>query len=118
MSGRAGEAYALALDDPADEFGLRGVGVRRVIVQHAPCRPPRPGHLRTCKVDASGRELAPPGLHRGEIDRQLAPGDPEHIGATTDPLSDRDLACKGKSRGRIEAHAVRYVAQVRREQRK
>jgi hypothetical protein len=92
IPGRAGEAHSLVIDDPADQFDLGDVGARSSVSQRVPCRPPRLSHARVCKINASGREFATPSLRRAEVDRQLAAGDPEHVGATSDPLSDRDLA--------------------------
>jgi len=87
-----GEARALALDGPGGEFDVMTIDAGSTLLHRTPCRPPRPSDLRTCKVDASGREVVPPGLRRAEVNRQPSAGDSQYVGATSNPLSDRDFA--------------------------
>jgi hypothetical protein len=89
--GRAREAYALAIDGSTQRQGVRMVGARATAPQGVPCRAPCLGHRRDHQIDVHRRQFVTPGLRAAEIEHQPAL-DAQHVGATADPLADREMA--------------------------
>ena len=111
--GPRAQAYALAIDGPPGKVAIRlsSAGRSRRNARHAA----RHARATSAPSDRRSSHGSSPAMRARYRDRpRAAAGDAEHVGATADPLADREMAEKAKPAGASSArHAARCPGPAR-----